>query len=213
MRMRWQRVFEARRRLATQGPFRILLLLILFTANAVLLARLTLAHWWEHPSGDCHYFIEETTIEVYRATSRLSVKQAALDDWDDNTDVNFTVQSEHSPPGKNPDIAMYYSSYGETGWSGLASIKDLDLEWDRCGLWPNWAEISHGHALWNRTYRPADSDGQGIFCQEVGHLLGLDHCVDGDGDCASGCGCMGKTYCNETNTVGSHEAAEINSFY
>jgi len=212
MRKRWQRL-EGMRHLMAQGSFRVLLILILATANVALLTRSTLAHWWEHPSGDCHYFIEETTIEVYRGTSRLAVKQAALDDWDSDTDVNFNISAEHHPSGKDPDIAMFYSSYGETGWSGLASIIDLDLDGDYCGFWPNWAEINHGHAQWNRTYRPEDSDGQGILCQEVGHLLGLNHCIEGDGDCAAGCGCMGKTYCNEINSVGAHEAAEINSFY
>lgn len=220
-----------------------LLLLGLLIANLVVLPRSSWAHWWWR-GCDCHYFIEESTIEVSLGwpSWQDEGKREVLEDYSTNTDVTLVEVPWYS----DNDIAMYSprtvrwnifgfeyrtKGYGITGWWGLALTEDLDPDNDYCGTIPNWAEINHGHALFNWYYGTGggttgtDSDFRGVFCQEVGHLLGLGHCCDESdcedpGDCPSSCGCLAKGYCpcsspssSGRNTLGTHEISHINSFY
>ncbi len=191
-----------------------LLILVLVIVNVIVFVQWASAHWWWR-NEDCHYFIEESVIEVWKGTAYFSTKQAVLNDWASNTDLSLPTQSSHDDPSwGEADISMISVSDEDVTWRGLAQTVDLDLDNDYCGFWPNWAEIDHGHAYFNwygfmgTTGTGPDSDVRGVYCQEVGHLFGLGHSVVGEPD-----GCMGKGYVSDSNVVGPHEIEQINSFY
>ena len=174
----------------------------LAAANVFALTPSALAHWWDHPSGDCHYHLHESEIEIWKNTSYPNTKQAAIDDWGDHTTIVVDMVASHS----DADISVLADNYGDTDWSGLASLEDTDLDWDHCGAWPNSAIVRHGHARYNTAMgwsagTGADSDVRGVLCQEIGHIFGLDHSDTDD--------CMGKTYFNDINVTGAHNWAEI----
>ena len=76
---------------------------------------------------------------------------------------------------------------------GIAIIVDYD--WNKC-------HILHGHAELNYYYSMTSEFKQGAFCQEFGHLLGLDHSDTGD--------CMGLGYYSSTNYyTGPHNWDDI----
>lgn len=135
------------------------------------------------------------TINVYVFGSHTSEARVALTDWDSHTDVNFSYRSGHT------ELSVYGANFGATGWGGLASIKSYSYDW-----WHHWrwCEIHHAHATYNSYYGGSSHRIHGIFCQEVGHTLGLGHSNDG---------CMGLGYYNNLNHTVSHNWRDINAKY
>lgn len=139
------------------------------------------------------------TINVWVWGSYASEANAALNDWDSHTDVNFNRVSGHT------ELSVFGSNFGATGWGGLAVIKDTSYDW-----WHHWwwCRIKHAHATYNTYYAGGHTrhDIHGIFCQEIGHTLGLEH---------SPHGCMGKGYYGPSsrywNHTVSHNWSDINS--
>lgn len=91
------------------------------------------------------------------------------------------------------------SNYGPTGWVGLA---EPCFHCSRGNPTP-W---THGHAKLNSYYSETDASWQGIACQEIGHVIGLDHGDHGD--------CMAKRYFSpSSNNVGSTSVNHIRNYY
>lgn len=166
---------------------RLSLLVVVFLGLNISVAS---AHnWW--------YWCWHTgsTINVRVFGSYQSEALAALFDWDTHTDVNFNRVTSHT------ELSVYGANWGAVSWDGLATIVDSSYDW-----WHHWryCEIDHAHATYN-TYRSgshSNHDIHGIFCQEIGHTLGLDHSDDG---------CMGKGYFNNLNHTVPHNWRDINS--
>lgn len=164
-------------------------------AVAVLLAgnlQLAFAHRWNS------WHFNHRSVGTYVFGSYQTEANAALNDWAGNTAVSFPRKNSHT------DISVLGDNYGDTGWSGLASI--IEVSWD----WWCWGYCGtyHGHARYNTYYNSSSccnssANRQGIFCQEIGHLFGLGH---------SDNGCMGKTYYNNLNNVSSHNASDMNAY-
>jgi hypothetical protein len=133
-------------------------------------------------------------VSVYVFGSNTAQANAALTDWDSHSDVNFNRVGSHTT------LSVFGDNFGATGWWGLASIESYDYDW-----WHHWSwcKITHAHARYNSYYGGSSADIQGIFCQEIGHCLGLDHSNTGD--------CMGKTYYNNINVTGPHNWSDINA--
>jgi hypothetical protein len=67
--------------------------------------------------------------------------------------------------------------YGDTGWLGLATIDCLDGSTIKSG----WVQL-------NRSYLDSGYDDTAksfVACQELGHLMGLDHQNDASDTCMS----------------------------
>ena len=131
------------------------------------------------------------TVYTWNTAALSSQASAALSEWDSKTVLALPRLSSHT------DISVFDGFYGNTGWAGIASIESA-----------SGCNILHGHARVNRSYSYSSNGYRGIFCQEVGHLFGLDHSNDG--------GCMGGGYFYDINTyytVVQHNINDIASKY
>lgn len=158
---------------------------------AVILVALTtfatplLAHnWgcWKQPNR---------TVYVRNTASNWSQANAAINEWHNDTILNMVKVNYHT------EVSVYDGNYGATGWGGLASIESY-----------SGCNILHGHARVNTYYGYTSNGKRGVFCQEIGHLFGLDHSNDG--------GCMGGGYyysINSNYNVVSHNISDIYSKY
>lgn len=158
-------------------------------------ASLLLAGIHDAPTASAHNWAcwrqPDRTVRTYNTASRRSEANAAIADWDSKTILALPQQSSHT------DISVFDGNYGNTGWGGLASIESS-----------SGCTILHGHARVNLYYSYTSNGIRGIFCQEVGHLFGLDHSNDG--------GCMGGGYFYSINSyysVVSHNVSDISSKY
>jgi hypothetical protein len=82
------------------------------------------------------------------------------------------------------NISVFDENAPSANYCGLAEI--IDWYWS----WPWQYHISHAHARYNAACGGSGGTGpnyaQGVYCQEIGHTLGLDHSDTGD--------CMGLGY-------------------
>lgn len=151
----------------------------------VLVAMPAVAHNW-----GC-WIQPNRTVYVRNTASNYSQANAALNEWSNDTILNIVNVSYHT------EVSVYDGNYGNTGWGGLASIQSY-----------SGCTIYHGHALLNTYYSYTSNGKRGVFCQEVGHLFGLDHSNDG--------GCMGGGYfysINSNYNVVSHNINDIANKY
>lgn len=149
----------------------------------------TAHNWWSW------HWHSGSSIKVWVGSYKSAESNAALNDWDSHTDVNFPRSSSHT------EMSVFAGNYGATGWGGLASIESYSFDW-----WHKWnySKIKHCHARYNSYYGGSSADVRGIQCQEIGHCLGLGH---------SDHGCMGKGYYNNSNVTVSHNRSDINARY
>ncbi len=150
----------------------------------MLVAGPAMAHNW-----GC--WIQPDRTVTYRISgSNSSLAQAAVNEWDADTILTMVSSSSN-------DILVSDGNYGNTGWGGLATIQ----QYSGC-------TILYGTAVLNTFYSYTANGKRGVFCQEVGHLFGLDHSNDG--------GCMGGGYYYSIDTnynVVSHNIKDIGNKY
>lgn len=73
------------------------------------------------------------------------------------------------PSGKSFRMCDY--NWGATGWAGIAQIH------------VNGSHILDGRVRVNNYYGTSNSYRRHVLCQEVGHILGLDHQANGNNSC------------------------------
>ena len=156
-----------------------------------------LAHNWNRAAP--YHWHTGSDIRVWVYGTNQTRANSALNDWDSHTDINFPRSPSHT------EMSVWGGDFGATGWAGLATIwSNLDS---------HGAAATHCHARYNKHYQkpwwdPAwwgTSGGQwrqGVFCQEIGHCLGLAHSNDG---------CMGMGYYNHKTTTNSHNRNDVNA--
>jgi len=107
--------------------------------------------------------------------------------------------------GKNGiDITTTSDSFGFTGWLGLATISIIDRQ----------GHIGSGTVKLNQTYWDANlgltnDDKQSVYCEELGHTLGLTHNHNRRFDAATTC--MNDRLFNLTPN--QHDEDELNLIY
>ena len=155
-------------------------------------AQVALGHDW----GSWHWHKNPLHLFVFGSHQDEAVR--AIADWDSH----IKDMKLHTNFKGHTNISVFGSNWGDTGWGGLATIKDYSFGWWH--RW-TWSRIEHAHATYNSYDGGSSAHIQGILCQEIGHTFGLDHSDTGD--------CMGKSYFNNINTTGSHNWSDMNSKY
>ncbi|MGH2544687.1 MAG: hypothetical protein ACRDIB_17995, partial [Ardenticatenaceae bacterium] len=147
------------------------------------------AHDWQCGAYGWHWNRtgSSVTIGMYNTAYYYSQANSARNDWSGNTILYVPNRTYHT------DMSVFDGSYGNTGWGGLAEI----INYSGC-------HITHGHARLNYYYSYTSNEKRGIFCQEIGHLFGLDH---------SDHGCMGMGYYNNAYTTVQHNWDDIYNKY
>jgi predicted Zn-dependent protease len=156
-------------------------------------AQMASAHrWWL-------WHWNKSTIRYWNFASRNAEAQAAINDWNACSGLTLSRRTGHT------DVSVYDGNFGDTGWAGLASIKNVAWDW--------WCPFlfcgeTHGHARYNSYYSYSSTVIQGVFCQEVGHLFGLGH---------SPHGCMGLGYFanisgNQYRVNRAHSCADVRAY-
>jgi hypothetical protein len=136
----------------------------LFIAGSLLMASFA---WQTAQAHQWGCWIQADRNITYR-NSAGSQAAAAISDWDTMTILNFSPP----PVGATEEIFVSGANSGATGWGDLASITSND----GCIIRRCVAQV-------NTYYSPSSLATRGLFCQAIGHCLGLDHSNDG--------GCMG----------------------
>lgn len=116
--------------------------------------------------------------------------------WENSTDIDFIPVSS---PGSTDHINAFNGAYGQNGWLGLASI----VSYSGC-------TIRNGRVQLNQTYLDNGSytrtNKKHVACQEIGHLLGLNH------NRSSTTTCMNDTILTAP-FPNAHDQSLVNSIY
>jgi len=106
------------------------------------------------------------------------------------------------------DMLIEITNYGDTGWAGLATI------------WTNGFIIERAVVQLNAYYFAADPTIQqymmGVYCHEVGHVLGLGHNRPGPSDGDPDNTCLNDIELFQgtaSNTPNAHDTAELANIY
>jgi len=151
----------------------------LLTASAVVAVILSIPaianHTWGNASGTYHWNGDSLPVQLSVIDSVTPSWQTelntALTKWNQSADLNLTINSSNDSATTRTNCAtasgqirVCNSTYGTTGWSGLAS---LNVDSSNHILW--------GTAKVNDSYSMSQQDKNKVICQEVGHLFGLGH--------------------------------------
>ncbi len=119
---------------------------------------------WDKPSSGGDVQIHVQTYYLQWSSPFMD----ALDEWGSRTVFSFSVKNVTS----NCDIPTNYgnmrvcdANYGNTGWGALADVA-VDQSTNH---------IQFGRVRFNTYYQWTYSSARWAFCQETGHVLGLDH--------------------------------------
>lgn len=185
---------------------------VLFGGVLVLLAaNIAFAHEW----GFWHQ--HKRTLGIAISAVNSTSAEAARADWDVEFNVMKLPRVTH-----HSDVSVIDGDFGDTGWGGLTEVITY---FQHCHFINSLGTcdqslpgITHAHVRLNTLYAwpnlnagTANDAARGVFCQEIGHALGLDHSADG---------CMGKGYfaglsANEpiSNVVTAHSDNDLNARY
>jgi hypothetical protein len=108
-------------------------------------------YWYNGGTGDYYNIYQEEVI-------------TDPDSWQNLTDVHFT---QVGAAGTTDHINAYNGFYGANGWLGIAEIQ----RYSGCTIYQgrtrlNQSYLDSGYSRTNKKH---------VACQEVGHLLGLQH--------------------------------------
>lgn len=106
-------------------------------------------------------------------TDGIRLPEATLEDWERYTDgtVEF-VEAQGADP---IDVDITVDDYGMNGWAGLATVNiDGSNHITDSTIQINMYYYTGANSIWFETAL------RSVFCQEIGHIIGLDHNRPGD---------------------------------
>lgn len=133
---------------------------------------------WCHHHTRAYYTLNETDAIRFQPTRNAQIN------WHNSVRLDLSSTSCHGCS----QIHVIDNSYGLFTFIGAA---------DSC------YHCSHGHVRLNDQRLQSSADWQSTACEEIGHVIGLDHSPGVAGDCMN----------QQSVYVGSHSANEINSYY
>lgn len=176
---------------------------LMVLAMALVNAQVAVSNWADegdlvHPWSSWHW--DRSTLYIFPPFGTHTTQASrAVNVWNNRTDLTLRSTTLVT----QVDIYMWGGTYGNTGWAGMASVKQPT--WD----WHCWAYCGLGlvYARYNNSVRP--SNGwyvQKVFCHELGHAFGFDHNSTG--------GCMISGYWPSLdNRPSGHDVSDVNSRY
>lgn len=128
------------------------------------------SHYW-YCSGSTPWKYANYYIYFYNGASgdyyTMGQEEAKTDSnsWHNYTDVTL---AQVSAAGSTDHMNIYSGYYGSTGWLGIAEIRGY-----------SGCTITNGRVRMNMSYLENGSytrtNKKHVMCQEIGHLLGLNH--------------------------------------
>lgn len=166
-----------------------------------------------HSWGNYHWATSNGTAQltvINSSTSDWSSRlRTAVADWERSPSLSLSITRGDSsrstrsrcpfPTGGNT-VRVCNDYYGNTGWSGVATINTSD-----------GTHIATGTDKQNETYLSSGTEAarQHVVCQEIGHLWGLDHQFTNAGSCMDYAGINDPSYTHPNQ----HDYAELNAIY
>ncbi len=151
------------------------------------------AHNW-----DGYHWNKGGNIYIYNYNTAVfwgDAEAARQDAWN-QIPILWNYNINYHPSENGWHIHVFDGNWGNTGWSGLATIEDIGWDW---GCWC-FRHINHGLARYNSYYGYSAYWRQYVFCQEIFHTYGFQH------DDSNGC----MDYTPSTNRLVPHN---VNDFY
>lgn len=179
-----------------RATFAALLAALLLMAPAAATAN----HQWANLS----WATTDGIVELYADTTALGrawdvYSDSMLADWDSSRHVVI----DRSPQGKQGAVRVRGSNFGPSGWLGIAVVWINDAEHIVAG------EVALNDWYWSADFGYDEIERHLVYCQEIGHVLGLSHqYVPGDS-------CMNDaaTGRNRRTRPNSHDLEELARIY
>lgn len=157
-------------------------------------------HWAHNTSSFTLQVIDSTSSDW---DDELNL---ALGQWSKSSKLDLVVTAHNSYsstrrscPAVSGKIRVCNYNYGNTGWSGLASI-NLDSR----------GHITQGTAKMNDAYSSGQNGRRHTMCQEVGHLFGLTHTSENGSTQNT---CMDYSGSSTSTAPNQHDYDELRSIY
>lgn len=140
-----------------------------FSVAALLLGSVGTAaatHRWENLS----WATTDGTVELYGDTTALGrawdvYSDDVLDDWDASSHIVL----DRDPQGKQGAVRVRSGNFGPSGWLGIAVVWINDSNHIVAGA------VSLNDWYWAADFGYDEIERRFVYCQEVGHILGLGH--------------------------------------
>ncbi len=146
--------------------------LIVITLSALVMATLAAPPAWAHHMLDGKYhWLKPTTgeLEISVHVDHLTWKQEFVDarkEWGSRTEFDFKSSSvsDCNIDYSFGTLTVCDDNYGNTGWGGIADI-----------VVDSANHIQAGRVRLNTYYSWTYGTARSTWCQEIGHVMGLDH--------------------------------------
>lgn len=148
----------------------VLLLFLLLTSTATAKVDHTWGNYHWARSGVVNLRLGDNLSSAWKSAPN-NFFQTAIADWNRSTVIELFPEAGGVNPKRCPIVGgmvqVCNSSYGRTGWLGVAGISATN------------GHITGAYVKLNDTYSMTAAEKQLVMCQEIGHTFGLGHQDEG----------------------------------